>query len=390
MRVCLFVDSYLPNVGGLEYAVHYLGNALVEEEVDVTVFAKKQKSQNINQFLPKYRIKRYGYTFKGSGRTGANNLSSISIFIKEHIKNKFDIINCHNVSYAASRARIIKKLMKIPLVLTPHGDDVETVPEVNYGMRLSNYWDRVIQKNLRAADAVTTISNGIRSAIPFIPEKKIYKIPNGINTRYFTSCKSNFLQRKLSLKHDAKIILSVGRYDIVKGYEYGISAVKKFLTSTGNQNYFYVIIGKNTNILNALIKESSLEEKVFILPNMDQKSLAACYNSAWCFFSPSIIEGMSLVSLEAMASGLPLIVTDVPGNIDIVKENNNGIVVKSRNSDSMANGMMEMIREEKKYIRLSKLALSNIKLYDWQNIAKMYIAVYEKVLDTYKYYPIKK
>ena len=385
MKICLFVDSFLPEIGGLQYAVHYLGNALVENGCDVTVIAKISKNKNL-PCLPehKYNLIRYGYTFPGSGRAGLDNSSAIKALLKQHYKIKFDIINCHNVSYAATRVRYANKFLKLPVVLTPHGDDVETVPEINYGLRLNKRWDRIIKKNLRSADAITTINAKIKSEINFISQDKLYSIPNGINVRYFSSRKSDFLYNKFSISHEKKIVISVGRYDTVKGYECGISAFNELFLQNPSINLVYIIVGKDTNVLNSLIKKYSLEKKIFTLENQNQENLAKCYNSSWCFFSPSIMEGLSLVSLEAMACGLPLVVTDVPGNNDIINQNNCGILVKNQEISSMVSGIISLINNPKIYAQYSKNALENVGKYDWIKIAQMYIDVYQKVISLWK------
>ncbi len=382
MKVCLFVDSYLPEIGGLQFAVHHLGNALIDKGLDVTIIAKRTK-QKFTIDIPKYNynLVRYGYTFKGSGRLGADNFSGILSLLKSHRKKNFDIINVHNVTYAATRARIAKPWLKTPLVLTPHGDDIETVPEINYGVRLIKKWDRIINKNLASAQAITTISKNINKEICAISKKKTFNIPNGINLKNFVSQKDDYLFNLLEISPNTKIVLSVGRYDIVKGFEYGVEAFKRIVQKSEIKNLVYVIVGLGSENLKPLIGSLALSQKVFLLPNLSQENLARCYNSSWCFFSPSVMEGLSLVSLEAMACGLPLVVTDVPGNIDIVEKNKCGIIVKNRNIVSMANGITNLYNNDKLYNQLANNALENIPFYDWNNIAGMYIDAYKEVLN---------
>ena len=150
-----------------------------------------------------------------------------------------------------------------------------------------------------------------------------------------------------------------------------------------DNDFVYVIVGNNTQRLNYLIQKLSLDKKIYTLSNKDRNTIIKCYQSAWCFFSPSIIEGLSLVSIEAMATGLPLVVTNVPGNEDIVRDNQCGLIVKNKDPHSMANGILSLSSDQSLYKKCQKMAIENRHLYDWKNIAKKYLDVYKKVINTY-------
>ena len=383
MKICIFGDSFFPKVGGMEFVIHHLAQALTALGHDVHVIvkiAKKIKKPHF-EFKHNYKLTRYGYKIPLSGYSGLNSLSSVLTLLRIHRKEHFDIINCHSVSYAGSRAVKANKKLKLPLVMTPHGEDIQRVPEINYGLRLKKRWNKIIQLNLRHADAVTAISDSIKNELDFLPKEKIFKIPNGIDLPEFSEKKNSLLHDYLSIDNKKKIVLSVGRSHIKKGYEYGIKAFDVFCRKKTGSNLVYVIVGRNSKEHYPLVQKLGLEEKVFLVPETDRKTVLKYYQSSWCFFSPSIIEGLSMVSIEAMAGGLPLIVTDVPGNIDIVKENDCGIIVKNKNPESMANGIIKLCSDQGLYDQFSRKALEQAVFYDWSNIAKKYIKVYKQVID---------
>jgi len=84
-----------------------------------------------------------------------------------------------------------------------------------------------------------------------------------------------------------------------------------------------------------------------------------------------------MVSIEAMAMGLPLIVTDVPGNIDIVRDNECGIIVRDKDTRSMADGIQRLASDALLHSKFSNKGLERAKLYSWDNIAKKYLDVYK-------------
>ena len=366
----------------MEIAIHHLANALFDIGCKVTVIAKNNK--NKGQFEHRYNLARYGYSFRGSGRSGADFASSFLTLMKEYQKRHFDVINCHGVSYAGSRTVFAKKIIRAPIVMTPHGRDIQKVPELGYGLRLKKRWDAIIKRNLLQAEAIIAISDAIKKELCFVPDDKIYVIPNGIDRKQFSARQNHFLHDLLSINLDTKIVLSVGLNRKVKGYEYGIRAFDALNKMTVRSDMVYVIIGKDTHILEPLVHKLSLEKKVFLLPQHDRETIVKCYQSAWCFFSPSIIEGLSLVSIEAMAAGLPLLVTDVPGNMDIVRDNQCGLIVRTKDPVSMAQGIKTLVSDHNLYNSLSEKALERVQLYDWQKIAKRYLEIYRIAVERYK------
>lgn len=374
MNVCLFADSFLPKIGGMELAVHYLGNALTEIGCRVTVIAKKYKGDKKHQ--RKYSLTTYGNRFPGSGRSGFDFITGVGTLVMENYKRNFDIVNCHSISYAAKRATFAQKIIKKPLILTPHGDDLFRVPEINLGLRLDNRWDKIIKRNLAQAHAVTAISKSFQNELRFLPKNMVHIIPNGIDIGKLQVEQNTHLHDLLHLEHSKKIVLSVGRNCKQKAFGLGIEAFSVLRGFKECDDLVYVIIGKDTQLLKPLVDKHSLEGRVFLISELDHHNTLKCFQSAWCFLSTSVIEGLSLVSIEAMASGLPLIMTDVPGNDEIVSENKCGILIKRGDPHAMAEGLRDLRTKNELYDSFRTSGLKNATAYDWQEIAKKYLNVY--------------
>lgn len=362
----------------MEQVIHSLANAMCRTGCNVTVVAPRYRQQY--HFDHRYRILRYGNPFRGSGRIGINFLSAIRALVKAHHENPFDVLHCHSASRAGLRAVLANKILHVPLVITPHGEDIQRIPEIGYGLRLKRSWDKIIRWNLSEADAVTAISDSIKLDLSFLPGEKIFDIPNGIHRETFVPLKCSYLYDLLGLESKNKIILTVGRYHMKKGYEYGIKAFE-LIANAGYRNLIYVIIGRGLHRLKPLVKSLNLVKKVHLISQLDRETLLKCYQSSWAFFSPSIVEGLSMVSIEAMSTGLPLIVTDVPGNLDIVRDNNCGVIVASKDPQSMAKGILRLLLTEGLYNRYSRMGVERAELYDWNNIAMRYIEAYRTAMN---------
>lgn len=380
MNICLFTESFLPAVGGKEIVIHHLANSLCDKGCNVTVIAKK--IPGALGIANKYRLARYWKLFPGSGRTGFDFIAAVITIIRENRKNRFDVINCHGVGYEARRVTFAKKFVQVPIVMTPHGDDLYKVPEMNLGRRLNKRYDRMIIDNLNSCDAITAISNSFVEELSCLKNRRIYHIPNGINTELFSNDKHDYLYNLLSLGKEKKIVLSVGRNCREKDYESGIRSFETINNAEDGKDLVYVIIGRDLSPLQALVSKLKLNNKVYLLAQQSQDNIIKSYQSAWCFFSPSIIEGLSLVSIEAMSVSLPLVLTEVPGNIDILRDNKCGIFVKKGNPESMAQGILYLASNDILYEELSKRAYLQSRNYDWKNIAEMYLDVYRNVVNS--------
>jgi glycosyltransferase involved in cell wall biosynthesis len=379
LRVAIVTGSFLPNVGGMEYVVHNLSNALQKNGCSVTIFAKI--SSALNNFKHNYKLIRYGYLFRGSTKLYFDLLSCTWQLLREHRSSPFNVINCHSVSYAGSFGIFANRILRLPMVMTPHGGDIQRVGELNYGIRLDPGWDRKIKTNLERSDAIIAISNQIKKELNFVKQEKIYSIPNGIHQSVFDFNSSKYLHEYLGLRPSSKIVLSIGRNHKIKGYKYGILTFARLRDLKLCNDAVYVIIGKGAKNLTYLVNENKLQSRVFLIEEIPFDILKKCYNSSSIFFSPSIMEGFSLATIEAISSGLPLIVTDVGGNIDIVQDNGCGIIVPSKDIVSMANAIQTILTNDKLCNQYIERALKNSIKYDWANISKMYLNVYGKVID---------
>ena len=380
MNICMFGASFLPKRGGMEYVIHHLANALTQQGHDVTVIAARIAWGGIG-VEHDYKLRRYGFPFRGLGSLGISHVAALWVVWRSHRVKSFDILHCHSVSYAGGRAARVKKLLGIPVVMTPHGEDVQRVPEIGYGLRLNKKWDEAITRNLNAADAVTAISLSVENELDCVDQSKVVRIANGVQLSAYGKRQSHFLRDKIGIDDETLLVLSVGRNHIKKGYNFGIQAIAKLREKHDYNKVHYVLVGKGVSEHASLVSELSLEKNVTLIEELVPEQVKECYQSADIFFSPSIIEGLSLVSIEAISCGLPLVVTDVPGNEDIVRDTGAGVIVRTKDPENMADGLYSLLCKKEVRESLSETALQKSGQYDWQSIAKEYAVAYKKVID---------
>lgn len=390
MRICLATSTFLPTIGGAEIAIHHLSNALTQMGEEVVIFAPKNKS--LRNFNLGYKIESYPMMYRGKKYIQGYIFATYLIIIQK--RYKFDIIHVHKakMGYYATK---IKKLLKVPIIITTHGGDIQKYYEINYGDRLDPFWNKRIEYAIKNADLLTAIGSSTRRDYLDIGVKEgmIIDNPNGVDlNRFNASCKD--IRDILGLSKDIKILLAVGRYHIKKGYEYLIKAMPNIISQY--KNVKCLIIGNGLDILRKMINDLNVKEHIILL---DQQSfnhsenssiidlnklpndiLLSAYKSSDIYVSSSLIEGFALTLVEAMAAGLPLVATNVPGNEDAVIDGGNGFLVPAKDPKSLAEKIITLLNNDSLKAELGARSRYLAKKYDWKLIASQYLTQYKRLI----------
>jgi len=187
-------------------------------------------------------------------------------------------------------------------------------------------------------------------------------------------------KKSLNLPLEKKIILFVGRLAPVKGICYLIRAMPLILR--GREAILLIIgEGPERSSLQHLVKTLNLQSTVLFLGHIYPKKLALYYNAADTFVLPSLIEGHPVVLLEAMASGLPIVATDVGGNNESVIDGVNGLLVCSRNQHALARALNLVLNDKDLRQQFSGKSLELYhKNFCERNQLNRYFFIYQELL----------
>lgn len=171
-----------------------------------------------------------------------------------------------------------------------------------------------------------------------IPPKKIKVIPNGLDISKQERMQANepvITRESLGIDKDDSVLLNVATFDGRKGHHALISALKGM---KGNSQVKVVCVGSIADeryfsrLKERLMKEG-LERQMILHDYVDE--ISSFYRLADAFVLPSLIEGWSISVMEAMFHGLPLILTDVGGNKEILERVGNGILIPTSYGDTL-------------------------------------------------------
>lgn len=254
---------------------------------------------------------------------------------------------CTTVTMFASR------LSGLPFSFTAHAKDIY--------LKTLNPGDFLRVKLQRASFVVTCTRANRVYLRGFTDKTPIHVIYHGLDTRQFAYT-----------KHSAEIIgkpllLSVGRFVEKKGFTYLVEACQ--LLKQRGYDFDCQIVGGGDEYLKrvqTLIRELHLEDVVRIHPPVTQEELKAILQHATLFALPCQIvesgdrDGIPNVLVEAMATGLPVISTEVSGIPELIKDGADGLLVPERNAEKLANAIERLINDRNLRMKFSQAGRATV------------------------------
>jgi len=269
-------------------------------------------------------------------------------------------VHAHFTSPAADIAMIVAELgdgrQALSWSFSAHGADIQETDQ------------RLLAEKIRSATRVVCVSDYGRSQLMAIvgPEhwSKIGVVHCGVNLE-------DFPVNRLAPQDSRHVrILNVGRLVSVKGQSLLLEAVK--LVSERGVNVTLTVIGDGPlrTALRETARRLDIEENVEFPGRVGQDNIAAYYRSADLFCLPSLREGVPVVLMEAMASGVPVIATRITGIPELVEDGETGLLVPPGRPDSMADAIIRLSGDGELRKRLTRAARTRIATeYDVRSCA---------------------
>ncbi|MEM4514469.1 MAG: glycosyltransferase family 4 protein [Ignisphaera sp.] len=294
-----------------------------------------------------------------------------------------DIIHIHSyMQWHSDLSVILSKYLNKPCILTIHAYGYYKGKLL--GM-LSKFYHSSTTKYLLSKPDLIVVLDPIayKFFTKLIPESKVRMIPNGIDyDRFNIAIPQEILQYiKSSLRLKQHVILYVGQLIPRKDVETLIRAFK-LLVKKGYSNISLLIVGDGPEYSKLLKLVSSLQltEGIRILRKVNDDFLVYIYKVADLFVLPSYYEGLPTVILEAFASGLPVIATEVGGVPWLIKSSKAGILIKPGDYVALAEAIENMLTNDyvKRYMSMN--ATLYAKNFDWNIIASLVEKLYKEVV----------
>ena len=208
--------------------------------------------------------------------------------------------------------------------------------------------------------AVSTSVKDFHQQRSKITSNKFVVINNGIDTKAFDiTIDTDEKRREFGLHSDDFVIGLFGRFVPAKAHEILLEALKKVIVKHPRVKVLFAGSGPTENKIKELTHELNLDNKVIFAGF--RKDTPELYKIIDLFILCSTREGFPITLLEAITSGVPAIVTDVGGNADIIRNNENGILIEPNNSSLLANKINDMIEHPVHAQRMVCEALKDVQ-----------------------------
>lgn len=284
----------------------------------------------------------------------------------------FDIIDAHYVYPDGFAAILLGSFFRKPVVVSARGSDINLFAKLPLVRRFLQY-------TLNKADRVIAVSQALKDAMIalHIPEEQITVIPNGVDTEKFYPVLKEEARRKLRLPHHKRILLSVGGLVPLKGFDLLIKALKLLFEEWHEQDLYLVIVGEGSfrKELEHLIDTLGLGEHVSLVGAIPHQELCFWYSAADLFCLASSREGSPNVVLEALASGTPVVATEVGGIPEIICSDRLGILTK-RDERELAVGVAAALKKSWQ----SDAIVQYAREQTWDSVASSVLRTFQTVL----------
>lgn len=349
-----FPDSKAQFSGGVEARVFFLSEYLEKhQEIQVISRPKSHIQANTSSLWPRLRF--------------------IVSAIKRGLAADFDVVegSNHTVYLSAYLIGLLKNKPRVAWIADIYGRtwfrDFDFLPALSgYVLEktaLALPWQRII------AMSQSTKSKLVKAGVP---ESRIRVVYGGVDVAK--------LQGLKVAKYSRPTITTLARLVNYKRIDDLIRAVALIQDKHPDLQVRVLGDGPERASLENLAAELELKNKVKFMGNQPHGKAMRILKRSTLFSLPSIVEGFGLVTVEAMAAGVPYVNSAIPPTREITREGLGGELFEPQDIGDYSRKIDLLLNNKKRYTQKQQEGLALVKDYDWQTINKQTLAIYKQVV----------
>jgi glycosyltransferase involved in cell wall biosynthesis len=280
-----------------------------------------------------------------------------------------------------------KHLMRVPLVMTFHSTEASR-------SSLSRAPESAMVEGLEwwgsfEASRVIAVSGWMKSEVESqfkTPPQKVIEVPNAVDVAKFEKqVDIEATRRKYSVGNGERLIAAVGRLTSQKGFDDLIRAYPRIRGSVPDSRLLVMGDGYMRGELEALAKSQQVGNGITFAGFLSDSDLVDAIKSSDVVAVPSRFEPFGIIALEAMAAGVPVVVSRVGGLAEIVEDGVDGLEVGPNSPSSLADATIRLLSDRALAVSLAERAKEKVKAYNWESSARRTLEVYGQAVEEARY-----
>lgn len=371
MKIAMIGHKRIPSrEGGVEIVVEELAKRMVKKGHDVTVYNRKGK----------HIADKEGIYNKFSGNDFCGiHIVNIPTFEQKSLNaivyslfatimaifSKYDVIHFHAEGPSAMLP-LAKLFSKAKCIVTIHGLDWQRAKWGGFATKFLLFGEKMAAKY---ADEVIVLSKNVQIYFQDHYQRDCRYIPNGVMIPQ--KKQPDIIQRKYGLK-GADYILFLARIVPEKGLHYLIQAYKQIATT-----YKLVIAGSSSHTdeyANEIKQMILSNENIIMTGFVEGDELKELYSNCYLYVLPSDVEGMPLSLLEALSYGKTCVVSNIPENREVCREN--ACYFEKSNIKDLTEKLALQLSDKRMEYSTENLVQDVKKRFDWDNITTEILKLY--------------
>jgi glycosyltransferase involved in cell wall biosynthesis len=299
-------------------------------------------------------------------------VDKVRAFLRDFVKSEsIDAIYAHGLAAAACDS------ISVPTFYNPHGmEEFKTS-----GLKFLAYSGFRSMSRAAAQKAARIIATD-KSLIPEIQkylnvsEERIILIPNSVRAERLAN-RSNCMKirEKFGLQAASPIFFSAGRLELNKGFQ----ILLKALTQTKGlpPEWRFVLAGSGSMSEQLRKMSAGIHDHVTFAGAVSPEELNCIFQCADIFIHPSLYEGSSIVTLEAMMNGLPVIASNTGGLPDKVRNNYNGWLVPPGDANALSQTILNACEAKERWKEMGKASQTIVQeQFTWDRAAEVFLETF--------------
>jgi glycosyltransferase involved in cell wall biosynthesis len=387
MKILIASDLHYPTINGVATFSRNLAKGLADHGHEVLVIAPSQTGKKYKEVDGNHCIIRTAsvpFPFYQNFRISPNPTREVKKIIQDFDP---DVIHIQMLMWLGQAAMKYGNKYGIPIVTTNHAmpenlmDNLRLLAPVSRPINyiLKSYGARFHSK----ADFITMPT---QSAIDMFNVEKITTpmdaVSNGIDLSRFTVGRpSDDVYERFNIPKDIPVVSYVGRLDAEKHLPVLLRAFVRVQSVMPHVHLLIVGDGTEASLLKSLSHDLGIAHDVTLTGRVSDEDLVELHKVGTVFCMPSPAELQSIATLEAMASGQPVVAVDAGALRELCQNERNGYLTEQDNDEEIARGIIAILEDDGLREEMSQESLAIAQTHDLQTTLKRFEQIYTDLIN---------